>query len=261
MTTACRSERCPGDAGAGAGRRPQGGEAGAAYLHRCRCLPGEAGDLTRWAKRHALVVTVGWPTSGWTCPMIRAFGLEVVDGVGFDAADDWIAERVGRGDIVISDDIPLAARCIAKGARVLTSRGAIYDEQSIGSAPGPARPGCAVPARGRRGLGRPASDPGQGPCTLYMQELDRSGPCRAQARLSREGGLLRPGERAQQQAAWRLVADVGFGGIPRATCANRGRDPRPAASCCRWVAADHIAGEVGRSCPRPRRCTCRRSCC
>ena len=84
------------------------------------------------AKRHALVVTV--VANQWmdmpNDPRVR---LEVV-GDGFDAADDWIAERAGRGDIVISDDIPLAARCIAKGARVLTGRGGIYDEQSIGSA-------------------------------------------------------------------------------------------------------------------------------
>jgi uncharacterized protein YaiI (UPF0178 family) len=63
-------------------------------------------------------------------PNIR---LEVVDD-GFDAADNWIAEYCERGDIVITEDIPLAARCLAKGARVLTGRGKIYDENSIGGA-------------------------------------------------------------------------------------------------------------------------------
>lgn len=89
-------------------------------------------EVYKVAKRHALMVTVvanqwmGMPND----PTIR---LEVVDD-GFDAADDWIVAHVGAGDIVISEDIPLAARCIAKGARVLTGRGRIYDEGSIGGA-------------------------------------------------------------------------------------------------------------------------------
>ena len=63
-------------------------------------------------------------------PMIR---LEVVDD-GFDAADDWIAARVQPGDVVVSDDIPLAARCIDAGARVITPRGMIRDTGNIGEA-------------------------------------------------------------------------------------------------------------------------------
>ena len=63
-------------------------------------------------------------------PMIR---LEVVDN-GFDAADNWIAERAGSGDVVVSDDIPLAARCIEAGARVITNRGDYRDADNIGEA-------------------------------------------------------------------------------------------------------------------------------
>jgi uncharacterized protein YaiI (UPF0178 family) len=51
-----------------------------------------------------------------------------------DAADNWIAERIGKGDIAITSDTPLAARCIAKGARVLRFNGRPFDEQSIGAA-------------------------------------------------------------------------------------------------------------------------------
>ena len=48
------------------------------------------------------------------------FGVEmVVVDEGPDAADDWIAERVGEGDVVVTADIPLAARCLAFGAGVL----------------------------------------------------------------------------------------------------------------------------------------------
>jgi uncharacterized protein YaiI (UPF0178 family) len=63
-------------------------------------------------------------------PMIR---LEVVDD-GFDAADHWIVEKVGRSDVVVTDDILLAGRCIAKGARVITNRGVVRDSDNIGEA-------------------------------------------------------------------------------------------------------------------------------
>lgn len=89
-------------------------------------------EAYRVAKRHGLLVWVvanQWMTMP-NDPMIR---LEVVND-GFDAADDWIVEHVGMGDIVVSDDIPLAARCLKKGARVLTGRGDIRDEASIGEA-------------------------------------------------------------------------------------------------------------------------------
>ena len=59
--------------------------------------------------------------------------LEVVPG-DFDAADDWIAERAGPGDIVVTGDIPLAARCIDAGARVLGTRGEEFTEAGIGDA-------------------------------------------------------------------------------------------------------------------------------
>ena len=58
----------------------------------------------------------------------------VVVGSGADVADDWIAEHVGEKDIVITTDVPLAARCIAKGAAVLDSRGREWTEDSIGQA-------------------------------------------------------------------------------------------------------------------------------
>ena len=53
---------------------------------------------------------------------------------GFNAADDWIAERAGDGDIVITSDIPLADRCIKNGARVVAPNGREFTEDSIGEA-------------------------------------------------------------------------------------------------------------------------------
>lgn len=48
-----------------------------------------------------------------------------------DAADDWIAERVGPGDVVITADLPLAGRCLEAGARVLGTNGRQFEEDSI----------------------------------------------------------------------------------------------------------------------------------
>jgi uncharacterized protein len=53
---------------------------------------------------------------------------------GPDAADDWIAERANRQAIVVTADIPLAARCVKTGAFVLAPNGKLFDEASIGMA-------------------------------------------------------------------------------------------------------------------------------
>jgi uncharacterized protein YaiI (UPF0178 family) len=58
----------------------------------------------------------------------------VVVGDAFDEVDDWIAERVGEGDVAITADLPLADRCIKKGARVLGPKGQVHDENTIGEA-------------------------------------------------------------------------------------------------------------------------------
>ncbi len=59
--------------------------------------------------------------------------LVVVDG-DFNAADDWIAGQAAANDIVVTADIPLAARCLAKGAAVLDPRGGAFTENTIGQA-------------------------------------------------------------------------------------------------------------------------------
>lgn len=53
---------------------------------------------------------------------------------GADAADDWIAERCGPGDVVITSDIPLADRALKAGAQAVSSKGEPFTENSIGSA-------------------------------------------------------------------------------------------------------------------------------
>ncbi len=63
-------------------------------------------------------------------PLIK----RVVVGDGFDAADDWIAERAGPGDVVVTADVPLAARCVKAGAEVLAPNGKGFSDRSIGMA-------------------------------------------------------------------------------------------------------------------------------
>jgi len=58
--------------------------------------------------------------------------VELVVRPGFGAADDWIAEQAGPGDVVITADIPLAARSLAKGARVLDPKGRPLTDNDIG---------------------------------------------------------------------------------------------------------------------------------
>jgi len=70
-------------------------------------------------------------------PRATTCGVElVVVDRGFDAADDWIAERARGGDVVVTGDIPLAARCLESGARVLGTDGRPFTEESIGAALG-----------------------------------------------------------------------------------------------------------------------------
>ena len=64
----------------------------------------------------------------------RDLGVEmIVVDQGPDVADDWIVENVRPEDVVVTADIPLAARCIEAGARVLGTSGRIFDEDSIGN--------------------------------------------------------------------------------------------------------------------------------
>ena len=62
------------------------------------------------------------------------FVQRIVVGGGMDEADNWIAERAGRGDIVITADVPLASRCVKTGAAVIAPNGKPFTEDAIGMA-------------------------------------------------------------------------------------------------------------------------------
>jgi uncharacterized protein len=89
-------------------------------------------EVYRVAKRYGLHVTA---VANSRIPIPRADWVElvIVDGQ-FDAVDDWIVAHVAADDIVISGDIPLAARCLDKGALVLGHRGNKFTQDSIGEA-------------------------------------------------------------------------------------------------------------------------------
>ena len=77
---------------------------------------------------------------------------------GLDRADDWIAERIGPGDIAITADVPLAARCVTRGARAVAPDGRTFDEASIGIALADRNLMTALRDAGEiRGGGRPFS--------------------------------------------------------------------------------------------------------
>jgi uncharacterized protein YaiI (UPF0178 family) len=58
----------------------------------------------------------------------------VMVGEAMDAADDWIAERITAADICVTADIPLASRCLTKGARVVPPNGKTFTEANIANA-------------------------------------------------------------------------------------------------------------------------------
>jgi uncharacterized protein YaiI (UPF0178 family) len=87
-------------------------------------------EVYRVARRCDLKVTL--VANSWMrMPADHKFSLTVVSDAS-DAADDWIADRVGPGDIVVTADIPLAARCIKKEARVIRPSGKPFTEAGIG---------------------------------------------------------------------------------------------------------------------------------
>jgi uncharacterized protein YaiI (UPF0178 family) len=89
-------------------------------------------EVFRVAKRHGLKVHVV-ANGRLGIPRDPLFELVVVSG-RFDAADDWIVERVTPWDITVTSDIPLADRCLKKGSRVLDPKGRVFTEDAIGDA-------------------------------------------------------------------------------------------------------------------------------
>ena len=88
-------------------------------------------EAIRVAERYSLQIT--FVSNQGMRPINSPNVKQVVVGAKFDAADDWIFENINDGDIVITADIPLAARVLSKGAKALSSSGKIFTTQNIGA--------------------------------------------------------------------------------------------------------------------------------
>ncbi len=87
-------------------------------------------EAERVATRHRVQMVV--VANGGLRPSANPLVQIVTVAQGADEADKWIAERCGAGDIVITSDIPLAAKCVEAGARVLRPNGEAFTAANIG---------------------------------------------------------------------------------------------------------------------------------
>ena len=89
-------------------------------------------EALRVAERHGLALV--FVSNAWMrlpeSPLVK----RIVVAEGADAADDWIVEHIGARDIAVTADIPLAARCLKKGAQVIGPTGKPFTEAGIGMA-------------------------------------------------------------------------------------------------------------------------------
>jgi len=88
-------------------------------------------EAERVATRHGIRMFV--VSNGGIRPSPNPLVETVIVPDGPDVADKWIAERAGPGDVVVTGDIPLAAKCVAAGARVIRHNGEALTERNIGA--------------------------------------------------------------------------------------------------------------------------------
>jgi uncharacterized protein YaiI (UPF0178 family) len=87
-------------------------------------------EAERVATRHRLKMYV--VSNGGLRPSQNPLVENVIVAEGADEADKWIAERCGPDDVVVTGDIPLAAKCVEAGARVLRHNGEAFTKANIG---------------------------------------------------------------------------------------------------------------------------------
>ncbi len=87
-------------------------------------------EAERVATRHGLTLFV--VSNGGLRPSQNPLVEDIIVPDGPDVADMWIADRAKAGDVVITGDIPLAAKCVEAGARVIKHNGEILDARNIG---------------------------------------------------------------------------------------------------------------------------------
>ena len=89
-------------------------------------------EVERVATRHKLPVAM--VSNGGIRPSRNPLIEMVIVPDGPDEADMWIADRAKAGDVVVTGDIPLAAKCVAAGAAVLKHNGEALTERNVGQA-------------------------------------------------------------------------------------------------------------------------------
>jgi uncharacterized protein YaiI (UPF0178 family) len=90
------------------------------------------GEVYRVADRYGLQVWV--VANAWLRVPDSPLVSRVAVSEGLDRADDWIADRIGLGDIAVTADVPLADRCVKRGAQAITPTGRRLTEASVGEA-------------------------------------------------------------------------------------------------------------------------------
>jgi len=88
-------------------------------------------EVYRVAGRHGLRVWV--VANAWLRVPDAPLVSRVTVSEGLDRADDWIAARIGPGDLAVTADVPLADRCVKRGARAIAPDGRVFTEASIGT--------------------------------------------------------------------------------------------------------------------------------
>ncbi|MEM6624928.1 MAG: YaiI/YqxD family protein [Pseudomonadota bacterium] len=89
-------------------------------------------ETLKVAERHGLKTFV--VSNGGIRPDPSPLVETVIVPDGADAADMWIAERIGTGDVCVTADTPLAAKCLEAGGRVLKPNGEAFTQANIGHA-------------------------------------------------------------------------------------------------------------------------------
>ncbi|MHA1536165.1 MAG: YaiI/YqxD family protein [Alphaproteobacteria bacterium] len=135
-------------------------------------------EALKVAERHGLRVLV--VSNGGIRPSPHPLVETVIVPEGPDAADMWIAERIGPGDVCVTGDIPLAARCIEAGGRALKHNGEAFTPYNIGN---------ALAMRGLMADLRSANPLGSGGGAMPFSRADRSRFLDALERLVRAAGL------------------------------------------------------------------------
>ena len=136
-------------------------------------------EIYRVAERHRVPVSVV-SNSPFRVPVGPLVDRVIVSG-GFDAADDWIAERAGPRSVVVTGDILLADRCLKAGATVIGNNGRPFTSASIGGAIATRAIMADLRAGAGEGIGGPAPF-AKADRSRFLQALDE-----ALVRLKRKG--------------------------------------------------------------------------